>query len=180
MIKSAGNSPFILIKDSEITVHDFEVHLPMKVDIPNTVLISDAVKIDYFLYGPINVFKSYTNHGLLCNLTTDLEFDDLLKTPPALPIGITKAKISDVKALLKYLSAEGQLFFNHLFETSCVKAPKPIGNNSMKSSEKKKSVKCKKSNEKCPREISKEEKLIKSKPKKSNKKDSAESLKKNW
>lgn len=139
IIKSARKPPippFTIIRDSEITVHDFELHLPNEVNFPKSMLISEAVKICYFPNGQINVFKSYTDNCLQYTLTTALEFDDLLKTRPAPPVGILTAKVNDVKSLLKHLSQEAQQSYNDLFESSCVKPPKSFVNNLNKSTKK--------------------------------------------
>ena len=45
LIKSASDPPFIIIKDSEIIVKDFETLIPKKVDIPKNLHIRDDVRL---------------------------------------------------------------------------------------------------------------------------------------
>lgn len=124
LIKNARNPPFIIIRETEITVNDFELLIPKEVQFPKNVQISEAVKITYFPNGQFNVYKTYTDSPIEFILTSSIEIDDLLKTSRALPVGISKEKINDVQKLLRFLSPEGQTYFKDLIKNCNTKAPK--------------------------------------------------------
>ena len=114
LIENARDPPFIIIKDSEIIVKDFETLIPKKVDIPKNLHIRDAVRLIYFPNGHVNVFNNYNEIPNGHIISSAIEFDDLLKAQLAVPIGISKEKVNDEKMLLRYLTPQRQNFSNNL------------------------------------------------------------------
>lgn len=49
---------------------------------------------------------------------SNLTIQDLNNSKPAAQVGITKEKENDVKQLLRYLTPNGQTFFNNFFKKS--------------------------------------------------------------
>ena len=62
------------------------------------------------------MFYDYERESVIFKIESEIEFDDLLKTEVASSIGISAAKITDVKSLLRFLSPEGKEFFHKIFE----------------------------------------------------------------
>lgn len=123
IIEHARDPPFIIINDSDMTVRDYEPVLS-KIKLPKNIRIRDAVKITFFPNGQTEVLYDYNETPQLYTITTDVEFDELMKAGPPLPTGISKEKIADVKSLLKFLTPTGQKFFNDVFAETTVKTPK--------------------------------------------------------
>ena len=121
MIAKARNPPFTILKKSDYAVHDFEKLVSEKIVIPKDLRIRDAKRIVYFPNSHVDVFDDYVSESVNFKLESEIEFDDLLKTELASSIGISAAKINDVKSLLRFLSPKGKEFFNNLIRKSSLK-----------------------------------------------------------
>ena len=62
------------------------------------------------------MFYDYGRESVNLKKESEIEFDVLLKTEVASSIGISTAKITDVKSLLRFLSPEGKEFFHKIIE----------------------------------------------------------------
>ena len=118
IIEKARNPPFTIIKKSDYEVNDFEALISKKVTTPKNIRIREAKKILYFPNSHVDVFYDYGRESVNFKIESEIEFDDLLKTEVASSIGISAAKITDVKSLLRYLSPEGKEFFHKIIEDS--------------------------------------------------------------
>ena len=121
IIKSARDPPFTVIRESEITVNDFEMLIPKQVNIPTDFRIKEVVRISYFPNSHVSAYTNYTGKPREHIIATDLTLVDLLKTQPAYDIGVNKEKLNDVQTLMKYLSPKGKEFFDTIFEQASVK-----------------------------------------------------------
>ena len=108
---------FTIIKKSDYEVNDIEVLISRKVT-PKNIRFREAKKILYFPNSHVDVFYDNGRESVNFKIESELEFHDLLKTEVASFIGISAAKITDVKSLLRYLSPEGKEFFHKIIEDS--------------------------------------------------------------
>lgn len=124
LVKKSKTPNFTVIKESDVILQNFKLLIPEKINIPKNVHISDAVKICYYPNGYVNIYNDYHEEPRDFLLDSTLTFDDLLNTPSAPSIEITKEKINYVKALLKYLTPKGKEFFNNIFDSTLIKEKK--------------------------------------------------------
>lgn len=115
IIKESRNPPFIIVESAERFLCNFEVSLKENVKIPKAMKISKACVIHYFPNGTVQLFDNYKSqncHKFSIKSKIKLENMENIRPPT---VGITKAKFNDVSSLLKYISTEGQQFFNDYF-----------------------------------------------------------------
>ena len=59
ILKDARNPPFIVLKWGDFDILDYETRIKKECQIPKGLLISKAVRIDYFPNGEVHVFNDY-------------------------------------------------------------------------------------------------------------------------
>lgn len=143
MIENCRKSPFIVIKQHECKILDFELQLKENCPIPKDLKISKAVKIVYYPNGQVNLFEKYDNHHAEYLIRSDMTFAELLNNSlPVECVGITAEKIKDVKSLLRYVSEKHKTYYTSMFGHVKQKPEKKVANDS----EMKKGSKLKKEN----------------------------------
>ena len=124
MIYNARKSPFIIVKESEYAVKDFEPILQSSVQVPKQLLIRKAARISYHPNGFVDVYENYTDECKTYFIESLITFDKLQPASPADASGIDIEKLTDVKKLLRYLSPKGKCFFESFFDKGMVKPKK--------------------------------------------------------
>ena len=119
VIQKARNPPFKIIKESDYENKDFETLLS-EIKNPKNLRIRDTVRIKYFPNRQIHLFYAYNGKPKTHVLDSMIAFDNMLNRPLAVSVGISNEKMTDVKALTKYLSNNRQQFFHNLFNVSSV------------------------------------------------------------
>lgn len=126
LIEKARDPPFIVVKNLKDILIDFEKAVEIKncLQKPRGMKISEARVIKHSPNHEIQVFDNFLEENVLSfqlNLNTKME--ELEKCSPPL-VGITRAKINDVKKLTVYLSNEGKQFYKDYFSRIKIKAVK--------------------------------------------------------
>ena len=125
IIQKAKNPPFKIIKETDYAIKDFETLLN-EIKNPTNSRFRDTVRIKYFPNKEIDFFYGYNGKPKTLVLDSMIAFDDMLNRPLAVSVGISNEKTTDVEALTKYLSNNGQQFFNILFNVSSAKKFKKL------------------------------------------------------
>lgn len=159
MIKTSRDPPFIIVNQDEIEIKDFESML--NATIPNELQISKLFKIVYFPNGHVNAFEKYDMNPVDYYIDCPVSLDSLIRNSIVTsPVGITAAKIEDVKSLLKYLSPVGKQFYDDIFK---ILGKKETGG---EKKTKKKEPNLRKKKEKEKKQIEKKKQAEKKKPEK--------------
>lgn len=115
MIESSKKPPFIMVKNEDCPIRDFETPIKDRVKLPKNIMISKAVKITYFPNQTVSTLYDYEGPSFEFNLAENqidddhpLEMHDMLNAPSAIPPGIKSAKHKDVVGLLDFLSPESK------------------------------------------------------------------------
>lgn len=112
-----------MVAVSNEKIKDFENFTDINKDISD-IKISQAVKIDYFGNGHINVYYKYNKKPVTFNIIKNSSFFiHLENTVPdeARDVGISDEKIKDVKKLLTYVSNKARSYYKKLFSDTSIK-----------------------------------------------------------
>ena len=115
LIKNSRDPPFTMVQCGHNILNDYEKSFKKTVPHPKSMKISQVYVIHYLPDGNVDIFENYTEtNASTFKIKTKVKLAELERNPPPI-VGITEAKMKDVKSLLKYLTAKGQTFFNEYF-----------------------------------------------------------------
>lgn len=121
LIRNARDPPFTVIQSTEDLLRDFDLLFKGNLQKPKGLKISEARVIHYYPIGQIDAFNNYLGENpSTYHVHPKLKLGDLQSLPPP-QVGITSAKMKDIKSLMSYLSEEGKIFYNEYFAKINVK-----------------------------------------------------------
>lgn len=113
LVRNSRSKPFIIVERGECRMIDMDTLMKQNVKIPKKFQISKAVKIIYSPDQKIQVFTEYNGSPTEYEIKRTISYSDFENAPPPELVGITREKIKDLQSLQKFLSPEGQEFFQN-------------------------------------------------------------------
>ena len=115
LIRNSRDPPFNMVQCGHNILNDYGESFKKTVLHPKSMKISQAYVIHYLPNGSVEIFEDYTGTNVSTfKIKTKVKLAQLERNPPPI-VGITEAKLNDLKSLLKYLTPKGQAFFNEYF-----------------------------------------------------------------